>query len=198
MKTFPLLGILRIVMKKLILRVLLIPSCVAALLAFSPSVQATPRMMDDDELDQVCAKGSDGYEVNAVAVHQMVFDLHQQTSVGRVNCTGVIVTEVLPGESGRTQVTLGSPRLAAGNTPSSTRHILITSPVVQSARSAAASAGVDIISTDIQIVNGTVRIRGDINVDVQALPGSLRALQQNQLVLPRGFNLPAALALGGR
>jgi hypothetical protein len=191
MKTFEPVDTLRAVMINLTWRALLMPPCVAALLAISPPAQAQPRVMEDDEMDQVCAKGSDGYEVSAVAVHQMVFDFHQQTSVGQVNCTGVIVTEIIPNVSGNTQITVGPARSAAGSSQSATRTTLTT---VVSPSATAIGAGFEISPTDIQIANGTVRIRGDINIDVQALPGSLRALEQNRLIMPAGFNLTASPA----
>ena len=37
-------------------------------------------------------------------------------------------------------------------------------------------------------MNATVRVRGDLNVNLQTLPSVLSALQQNRLVLPPGFN----------
>lgn len=143
-----------------ILRVLVL------LLAVAPGLQARPRVMSDAEMDEVCAKGSTGFEVDPVAVNRLVFEFSRPTSLGHVSANGTISVEVLPNASGRT-VIMGPPITSPNGAP-----------------------------TSIQVVNGTVSIREDVTVNLETLPGMLRALQQNRLVLPAGFNPLSRPSLG--
>ena len=123
--------------------------------------------MADEELDQVCAKGSTGFNVDSVALNQMVFDFSRQTPLGQVSGSGTMTVEVIPNSLGKSQIHVGSPTLAGSA-----------------------------LATEIQVVNGTVRVSGDLNINMQTLPSVLRALQQNRVVLPPGFN-PLAGTLQG-
>ena len=153
------------------MRFLLIPSCLACLFALSPMLQAQPRLMADEEMDQVCAKGSAGLTVDPVALNQMVFEFSRQTSLGQVSGSGVISVEVIPSASGKSQVLLSPPKTGSGG-----------------AQTTAGSTPIAIPPTDLQVVNGTVRVSGNLNINMQVLPSVLSALQQNRVVLPPGFN----------
>jgi len=141
----------------------LIPCCLLVLCALAPVVQAHPRLLADAEMDQVCAKGLADYSVNSVAFNQMFFNFSRATSLGQVSGSGQLNLSLIPSVSGKTQISFGSPS-PAGTTP------------------------VTIPATDIQVVNGTVQVTGDLTINMQTLPSVMRALQQNRVVLPPGFN----------
>ena len=122
-------------------------------------------------MDQVCAKGSAGPNVDPVALNQMVFQFSRQTALGQVSCSGVINVEVIASSSGKSQVQLGSSLVPPSGVPTVTK-----------------SAPVTIPPTVLQVVNGTVRVSGDVTITMQTLPGVLQALQQNRVVLPVGLN----------
>src|SRR5580765_8021740 len=102
------------VIGQLIMRISLIPSCAALLIALSPMLQARPRLMADEEMDQVCAKGSAGLNVDPVAISQMVVAFSRQTPLGRVSGSGSIRVEVIPSSSGKSPMQLGQPIMVAG------------------------------------------------------------------------------------
>lgn len=141
------------------------------LCGWSPLVQAQPRLLADCEMDQICAKGLADYSANSVAFNQMSFNFSRATSLGQVSGSGLLNLSLIPSESGKTQISFGSPS-TAGTTP-------VTLP-----------------ATDIQVVNGTVQVTGDLIINMQTLPSVMRALQQNRVVLPPGFN-PLAGVLPG-
>lgn len=145
--------------------------CVVVLCALATVVEANPRLLADYEMDQVCAKGSADYSVNSVAFNQMFFNFSRATSLGQVSGSGQLNLSLIPSVSGKTQITFGSPT-TLGTTP------------------------VTIPATSIQVVNGTVQVTGDLTIDMQTLPSVMRALQQNRVVLPPGFN-PLAGSLPG-
>ena len=143
--------------------------CLAWFGALSPRLQARPRLLADAEMDQVCAKGSTGFNVDSAVLNQMIFDFSRQTPLGQVSGSGAISVEVIPNTTGKSQILVGAPPTVG--TPTTTG----ATPIV-------------IPATNIQAVNGTVQVSGDLNINMQTLPGVLRALQQNRLVLPPGFN----------
>ena len=167
----------------------LMASGLAWLCAMSPMLQAQPRLLADEEMDQVCAKGSAGLSVDPVALNQMVFEFSRQTSLGQVSGSGAISVEAIPNSSGKSQFLLGPPLAVPGGAQPPAG-----SALAPRAAASAASAGavpldaIAIPPTDLQVVNGTVRVRGDLNVTLQTLPSVLSALQQHRLVLPPGFN----------
>jgi len=151
--------------------------------------------MADAEMDQVCAKGSAGLNVDPAALNQMVFAFSRQTSLGQVSGSGVITVETIPNSASKSQILLGPPVTA----PSGAQ----TTPGAALARAAGAAGGgavpldaSGILPTNLQVVNGTVRVTGDLNITMQTLPSVLSAMQQNRLVLPPGFN-PMAGTLPG-
>ena len=146
---------------------LLAPVCLAVLCAVSPVLQAKPRVMADAEMDEVCAKGSTGFNVDSAALNQMVFAFSQATSLGQVSGSGAVTVEVIPNASGQSQFLIGTPTTAGAT-----------------------------LATDLRVVNGTVQVTGNLNINMQALPSVVNALQQNRLVLPPGFN-PLGLGVGG-
>ena len=149
------------------LQVSLLPCSLAVFFALFTSLQAQPRVLADEEMDQVCAKGSAGFNVDSVALNQMVFDFSRQTSLGWVSGSGSINVEALSNPSGKSQISVG-PQTTTGSA----------------------------LATDLQVVNGTVRVTGDVNINMQTLPAVQRALQQNRLVLPPGLNLWAGAVAG--
>ena len=159
------------------LRILLSVACGVVLFALAPLLQAQPRVLADEEMDQVCAKGSTGLSVDPAALNQMFFEISRQTSLGQVTGSGTVSVEVIPNPSGKTQVIVGAP----SNIPSGTQAALGSS-----------------LATSLQVVNGTVRISSDVTIAMQMLPSALLALQQNRVVLPPGFNpVAGSLGLGG-
>lgn len=132
-------------------------------------VVAKPRVMSDAEMDEVCAKGTEGIEVSMVSVQEIMFQVQKQTSLGKVSSSGTLKTEFLP-----------------------------TSSSSQITTTASASAlGTGVSPLQIQITGGTVRMLGDVNVTVDALPRALRALE-NRLLLPGGLTANSVLrSLGG-
>ena len=154
-----------------IIRFPLIPACLVLLCALAPMLPAQPHVMADEEMDQVCAKGSTGVDVDPVVLNQMVFEFSRQTSLGLVSASGAISVEMIPNSSGKSPIFQGTPITVASGTP--------TTP---------GSTPITISPTDLQVANGTVRVTGDLNINMQTLPSVLRALQQNRLVLPPGFS----------
>ena len=142
---------------------MLIPWCVMGLCVWTPLGQAQPRLLADAEMDQICAKGLPDYSVSSVAFDQMFFNFSRATSLGQVSGSGLLNLSLVPSVSGKTQISFGSPS-AAGTTP------------------------VTIPATDIQVVNGTVQVTGDLTINMPTLPSVMRALQQTRVVLPPGFN----------
>jgi hypothetical protein len=191
MRTFPSTLRLRVVIRQLTTRIPLITACLAALLAAPPVLRAQPRLLEDEEMDQVCAKGSTGFDVDPAALQQMVFDFHRQTSLGLVTVSGKISTEVIANPSGKPQILLGLPGAVAGGGGTAARSAMAPAAMSAASGSSAGVTALDAIqipTTDFQVVNGIVRVRGDVNVEMQTLPSVLRALQQNRLLLPAGFN----------
>lgn len=167
------------VMRELIARVPLIPVCLAVLCVFSPKLQARPRLMADEEMDQVCAKGSTGLNVDSLALNQMVFEFSRQTALGRVSGSAVISVEVIPNALGKSPLMLSPAMTVPGG---------VRSAQARAMAAPAAFDAIDIPPTNIQVMNGRVIVRTDVNINMQTIPSVLRALQQNRLVLPSGFN----------
>ena len=157
----------------------LVPFALALFCVGSPLLQAQPRLMADEEMDQVCAKGSAGPSVDPVVLNQMIFNFSRQTSLGQVSGSGAITVEALPNTSGKSQILVGPTPPVAGGTPI-----------------AAGSTPITIPTTDLQVVNGTVRVSGDLNITLQTLPGVMHTLQQNRPMLPTGFNSLAGTLQG--
>jgi hypothetical protein len=122
-------------------------------------------------MDQVSARGlTTRTTTTAATFRQLNFDFSRQTSLGTVSGTGRINVEIVPNSTGNSQSAVGTPSLAKS-----------------------------VLVTDVQVVNGAVRVTGDLAITLQTLPGVLRTLQQNRPVLPPGFNPLTGIgpALGG-
>ena len=155
----------------------LLPVCLAVLGALAPRLQAQPHLLADAELDQVCAKGTAGFNVDPSAINQMIFSFSRQTSLGQVTGSGSITVEVIASAAGKSQITLGPSLTIPGGAPTATGATPIT-----------------ISPTELQVVNGTVQVSGSLTIDMQTLPSVTRALQQNRVVLPPGFNPLGAMS----
>ena len=155
-------------MREFITRIAVVPVGLALLCIFAPALQAKPRVMADEDMDEVCAKGSTGISVDSVTLNQVI-SFSQQTSFGMVSGSGTISVEVIPNSAGKTTVFSGSPVTVGVPTKSGATPIAIS-------------------PTEVQVMNGTVQISGSLNVNMQTLPSVQNSLQQNQLVLPPGFN----------
>ncbi|MEI6083046.1 MAG: hypothetical protein WCS70_01965 [Verrucomicrobiota bacterium] len=156
------------VIKQHIIRIPLMPVGWALLFALVPMLQAQPHLMADEEMDQVCAKGSVGVSVDPVALNQIFFQFSRLSSLGLVAGSGSVTVDVIPSASGKTQVILGSP-------------VTVGTPGAS-------------LPTSVQVMNGSIRITGNLNINLDTLPSIVSALQKNQVALPPGFN---PLAGGG-
>jgi hypothetical protein len=143
-------------------------SVMALGLMVAGSLEATgqPRVMNDAEMDEVCAKGTAGIDISMASVQEMVFQFQRHTSFGTVTGAGTIRTEFLPSAS---QASQALHAMAASASP------------------LANVTGLEPLQ--FQVVGATVRMIGDVNIAVDAAPRALRALE-NRLVLPGGLTSP--------
>lgn len=131
-----------------------------------------PREMNDAELDEVCAKGSAGFDLSSVAIHDMLLSFSRESSLGLVSGSGRFQIESSAMGSGQTRISIGGQPVGTGTM----------------------TTGAEAPTISIQTVRGTVRITGDLDVAVDAVPQTLQAIERNGLVIPR---TPAESVLRG-
>ena len=135
---------------------------IAAVL-FAPHANAAYREMNDAQMDEVCAKGTTGFDVDLTTVQQMVMNFSQNSAVAQVSGSLLWRVEANTTDPARVQVTVGSQPVAL-NTSFTTETL---QPI------------------QIRAVDAAVRATGDLNISIQTSAALTRALARQHAVLAR-------------
>jgi hypothetical protein len=143
---------------------LVVTTLVAALVWPGPwSAPAAPRELSDAEMDEVCAKGSTGFDVDLRTIHELVMSFTHHTAVAQVAGTILWRVEANTADPAQVQVLVGSQPLAP-NTP-------LTLQAIQ--------------PIQIRAVNAAVRVTGDLNLSIKTSAAMTRTLARHQGILSR-------------
>lgn len=94
-------------MKHKSVRLRVISATIAAVLALQAPVMAVPRLMSDEELDLVCAKGSRNFDFDMVTIRELIFQFAHHSAVAQVVASGVLRIEANTTDPNRVQVRVG-------------------------------------------------------------------------------------------
>ncbi len=123
--------------------------------------QAAPRELNDAEMDEICAKGTTGFDVDLATIHEMVMAFSHHSAVAQVAGTILWTVEANTTDPAQVQVLVGSQPVTP-DTP-------ITPQAIQ--------------PIQIRAIDAAVRVTGDLNISVKTPPSITRVLERQQAML---------------